>query len=326
MRRRGFTLIELLVVIAIIAVLIALLLPAVQAAREAARRSQCVNNLKQIGLALHNYESTNGSIPPTSVNQTAGLALNDFSMKARLLPNLEQAAMYNALNMSYSSTDIQNQTIYYSKLNVFYCPSDGNVPSSVTGATNYPNNLGIMRINGVMLDGPADKLNQSSDGGTVTFSTITDGLSNTVIFSEFIKGRNAGNSMLGNWSIYDPKIAEPTVYTQAQFQTTAQACQSAAASTVVDDQKGAAWLRDIIARGGGYNHLQTPNKKACYYSGGLNSTTDHSILGASSVHPGGVNCLFLDGSVKFVKDTVSPVTWWAVATKSGGEIISADSL
>src|SRR4051812_11870833 len=101
-RRRGFTLIELLVVIAIIAVLIALLLPAVQAAREAARRAQCVNNLKQMGLALMNYESSNSSLPPTAIDATV-LLVNDFSLKVRLFPFMEQQQTWNALNQSFSA-------------------------------------------------------------------------------------------------------------------------------------------------------------------------------------------------------------------------------
>src|SRR4051812_43436788 len=128
-RRRGFTLIELLVVIAIIAVLIALLLPAVQAAREAARRSQCINNLKQLGLAVMNYESGNGALPPTSWLPGSGKG-NDFSMKARLLPFMEQQAAFNALNMSYYGTDSRNWTVETMTINTFLCPSDGNVPSS----------------------------------------------------------------------------------------------------------------------------------------------------------------------------------------------------
>src|SRR3954464_3747138 len=101
MRRRGFTLIELLVVIAIIAVLVALLLPAVQSARESARRTQCVNNLKQLGLAIQSYSDVNGSLPPTGSNAANSSTVNDFSMKARLLPFMEQMALYNSLNQMF---------------------------------------------------------------------------------------------------------------------------------------------------------------------------------------------------------------------------------
>ena len=129
MGRRGFTLIELLVVIAIIAVLIALLLPAVQAAREAARRLQCVNNLKQIGLAFMNYVSSQGSLPPTGTVSPSGIPLQtmgNFGMKTRLLPYIEQTPLYNTMNMSFNgeAPNGQNDTILITKLNAFVCPSD----------------------------------------------------------------------------------------------------------------------------------------------------------------------------------------------------------
>jgi prepilin-type N-terminal cleavage/methylation domain-containing protein/prepilin-type processing-associated H-X9-DG protein len=331
MRRRGFTLIELLVVIAIIAVLIALLLPAVQSAREAARRMQCVNNLRQLGLALHNYYQSNDAVPPTAVTvPTPNTGFNNFSMKARLLSYLEGSAMMNAINMSFEYNVAQNFTVSCAKVNLFVCPSDGNVPSPAPNATSpiygyssYPNSLGIMRRPGI--DGPGYKLNDPTEGAPIHFSQITDGLSNTVIFSEFIMGMNTGGSIRGKnitWIITLAEPASASTYNQKTFAQVATACQ--ASNTYTDDQRGSRWLAMHCGYGGGYSHIQTPNKKSCYYSDG-SGHQDHTILTASSNHPGGVNLLLMDGSVRFIKDSVASVTWWAIATMAGGEVVSADA-
>ena len=146
-RRRAFTVIELLVVIAIIAVLIALLLPAVQAAREAARRIQCTNNMKQLGLAINMYEQTNGGLPPSAIvvnTTTAGvLWVSDWGPFARILPHLEQSATYNAYNMSVPYGDPSNLTATAQVIAAYCCPSEvqttsiDNVSFGVTGRTNY---------------------------------------------------------------------------------------------------------------------------------------------------------------------------------------------
>ncbi len=351
--RRGFTLIELLVVIAIIAVLIALLLPAVQAAREAARRMQCVNNLKQFGLAVQNYHDVNGAFPPIGMRLvTAGTAtvqpfLQNQSLKARILPFLEQQPLFNSINFSFgmstgtagsSPEDPQgvNTTLQVVQVNVFNCPSDANIPNPTYNASSYVNNLGTYpAFNGGTFSGPAYYLGvftastalpncsgaaNLSGMGPVSISSIVDGTSNTAMFSEGIKGRNATATSFGNGLDVTFKLAG-SACTLGSDQAIGIACQ--AATAFGDGERGMQWARYYEGRGGGYFHTTLPNGKSCVFTG---VGTPPNPYGASSYHSGGVNVALLDGSVKFVKSTVAYQTWYALGTRAGGEIISADSL
>src|SRR4051794_21838464 len=215
--RRGFTLIELLVVIAIIAVLIALLLPAVQAAREAARRAQCVNNLKQLGLAIHNYHSSVGVFPPgivtTQDGNFSGNGLGTWttwSPQAMLLPYLEQTPLYNAANFSWAccfdgpDADAINSTVYLTRIGSFLCPSDGN--AGTEQINSYVGCLGSSTRQ-APADGVTNGVFQVYDGNfrtaSVTIAQATDGTSNTIAFSEALVGTSGklnnyrGNGMTG---------------------------------------------------------------------------------------------------------------------------------
>jgi prepilin-type N-terminal cleavage/methylation domain-containing protein/prepilin-type processing-associated H-X9-DG protein len=338
-RASAFTLIELLVVIAIIAVLIALLLPAVQAAREAARRSQCVNNLKQLVLATMNYEGANAVLPPTAVNASANPAPTTFGMKARILPYLEQLAMANSLNYSFSPSTVQNGTVLVAQINVFNCPSDGNSPSvSFTlstgasvpeGYSSYPNNIGTILFNNAgAFDGPAYRLALPSEGGVVALSSIIDGTSNTAIWSEWVRGKG-GSTDFGlhqTYSMGAPYTTAPTTNTYVAPINYLNACKNSKTLYNGGDHKGQTWLNHFCGQGGCYSHIMTPNLNACYFTGSLGGAQpDFTFVGASAYHPGGVNVAFLDGSVKFVKNSVNAPAWWALSTKAGGEVISADA-
>jgi prepilin-type N-terminal cleavage/methylation domain-containing protein/prepilin-type processing-associated H-X9-DG protein len=357
--RRGFTLIELLVVIAIIGVLIALLLPAVQAAREAARRSQCVNNLKQLALAVHNYAQQNGeTLPPHFVDDPWNGNLNQSqSLQARILPFIEQMPTYNAINWDIPSRwgppdgggnynddgggDLWGQiqhTAITIEVKTFLCPSDPN--PGVTGvlgwnnfnvrrigASNYPNNIGLNRhLSGWAFNGPG-WIATTWDGvlkPTVTMATFVDGTNNTAIFSEWVKG-----------GAVDPSIARDglgMVYSSPQNSDAftgqlyadwlhAQACQNNGL-TRNWNWKGEWWIQGDRNQ---YSHTQPPNRRSCFYANiGLDGRGTITMMSASSLHPGGVNVAFGDGSVKFIKSTVNYKAWYAIATPNGGEVVSQD--
>jgi prepilin-type N-terminal cleavage/methylation domain-containing protein/prepilin-type processing-associated H-X9-DG protein len=340
---RAFTLIELLVVIAIIAVLIALLLPAVQSAREAARRSQCVNNLKQLGIAIQNYVDSRGSLPPTACSLALSHAVGgtNFSMKVHLLPFIEQQSVYNAVNWSHYWNDgATNNTVATITINGFLCPSDGNTPNAtkkVAGVSrpvatcNYANNIGTSRsFNGGRFDGPAYELGQPATGPVVTLASIQDGTSNTAIFSEWIKG--TGSAKAGLSAIYRSPVtfsttSPPMLMSLGQsMQSVSSTCQSSTTiiSTSSGNSKGYSYMEHTNGYGGGYAHLNTPNKNACFFANEVYNSS-FTLVGASSNHSGGVNVGFLDGSVRFVKNSVSYQSWGAIATMAGGEIIGANN-
>ncbi len=378
-RRRGFTLIELLVVIAIIAVLIALLLPAVQAAREAARRAQCVNNLKQIGLGLHNYQSSTGCFPPGHGQSTAyatytGYAgWTEWSAQAMLLPYIEQGPMYNAINFyfcsGYGLGQQVNGTVASAVVNTFMCPSDtqvakGQVPTG-TGPPNtnsYRASVGTTSSSWYWVPGPGyascqpDPFrlnNPPGNPGCTPASTglfcywmpygindVTDGTSNTVAFSESLVGdpnwqakggpNNGVNNVgaaVANACVDDVSILAPATLTAAL-----QACSLAyknPGSATITTATGARWSWGAV----GISMFQTivpPNSKqyqwnSCRADCAGCSPDDSAFTNAQSYHSGGVNVLFADGSVKFIKDSISMQTWFAIGTKANGEVISSDS-
>ena len=367
-QRRGFTLIELLVVIAIIGVLVSLLLPAVQSAREAARRAQCVNNLKQMGLAFHNYLSANAEmIPPLFIDNNRSGAMGpgwgeeaqNWSVHARLLPYMEQQAVYNAINWSVGArwgpdeggddpaagdmASVINGTVLTTQVSSFLCPSDpepgrannsqivigqgGRRPFTATGS--YPANFGLHRgYNNWRPNGPFYIPSDWDDAlkGTVSLNNFTDGTSNTVIFSEWVKGTGVDPAVSkdGLGMVYSkpssvPASANPLPFYQLDWDA-AQKCHQGVEGS---NTRAWSWKGEWVFYGKTfhYTHTQTPNRRSCQHDDWGRAG---EMVAASSQHPGGVNTLRADGSVKFAKNSINYQTWYALATPGGGEAISAD--
>jgi len=311
--RLGFTLIELLVVIAIIAVLIALLLPAVQAAREAARRAQCSNNLKQIGLACHNYHESRGALPGANM-VFGGTGLSALSM---LLPAMEQTTAYNSINFNLAHGEPENATARSTAISAFVCPSDQSNPlPSLGGQTNYMADMGSGIVWQEAVGGNAGlpKPNGLFHGNSSKrFADVTDGLSNTGMFSERVlaDGNNAVVSKVAD--VFFSPLAPTTV---DEAFTMCQAIDIDDLHNQFPLFMGAPWLSGQHI----FQHINQPNGRSCGFF-----VTNRAVMPPSSFHPGGVQLLLADGSVRFLKDTVNLATWRALGTIAGGEVISADA-
>ncbi|MEJ7590889.1 MAG: DUF1559 domain-containing protein [Planctomycetaceae bacterium] len=324
LKRKGFTLIELLVVIAIIAILIALLLPAVQQAREAARRTQCKNNLKQIGLALHNYHDVYGVLPPGRTRNTySGIVeswyTGNIAWLPRLLPQIEQANIYAGIDWNLgqgtSATDGHGGVNGVSPTGArrrivpaFRCPTDpgnggvpwttpagvrvsGQTPSTAYASGNYVGNVGMTtRFN----KNPPGIFGQNTNTG---FRDMTDGTSNTLAVSEIVIGfyREDQNDT-GNNTI----------------------CAVGAKETTTTRQAGYSWFYSFFPQAAFFNTYVGPNNKLSLDCG-VNS--DRVNAAARSLHTGGVQAGLGDGSVRFISENIDLGTWNNLGNKSDGNVL-----
>ncbi len=345
----AFTLVELLVVIAIIGVLVGLLLPAVQSAREAARRMSCGNNLKQLGLATHNYESAHRRIPSNySFNKSNS---GNFSVLAQLLPFLEQSSLHDVIDFSKPMQvgccpgTLTSSFVGPAKLVVpfFRCPSDdgpdlydirtlsGSGPVEQYAGNNYHINGGTSV--GTLYDSrlPTDGISWTNSA--VRFANITDGLSNTAAFSESLRGllgqtanaptnsRERRRTYINVACTWKSSTVPPTVPGLANgYQTPADPKHFEAMTVAISrgwaGQRGAGWIhgREYYDT---YNHYHNPNSDVPDMG-----TCGYGVFGARSNHTGGVQVLRCDGSVQFVSESIDLILWRAIGTSHGGEVLS----
>lgn len=351
--RSAFTLVELLVVIAIIGVLVALLLPAVQAAREAARRTQCVNNLKQLGLALQMHHGSVGHFP---VNQTASgpssggnCSPGYYSWLARLLPYFEQNALHDSIDFNTNMSDAcssgvpinashTNAIAAATQISGFLCPSDGvsQDNAAVMGEANpagdsYAANAGWPSAatgyngeraspgpyNGVISLKNPGKTIAWHQRGNVSIKHITDGTSHTAAVAERLFQR--ANDLQGVRSARESLKSYHVTANSRTLSAMRGRCDAGSthADPVASTFVGRAWISGWAPTAPTYMHLNTPNTHHCHFEK-LSNNGDFAVT-PSSNHPGGVNLVLADGHVKFISDNIEPPLWWALGSRDGEE-------
>ncbi|OJW18711.1 MAG: hypothetical protein BGO49_23610 [Planctomycetales bacterium 71-10] len=298
--RGAFTLIEVLATITVIGLLIALLLPAIQSAREASRRTYCLNNLRQLGLALNGYASDQGCMP----------AFGWTSIHASLLPYLEQQTLHGAINFSVSAwasaeADNINSTALRFSLSAFLCPSDA---LKSWGGTNYAGNAGCgyqaFKFNGPFTNRP------------VGIPSITDGASRTVAFAEILRG---------HWRIGDPRRvayhAPMPMLRPDQLEEFGRQCRDFpfTAEYIGFEERGETWLRGGIPYTM-YNHVNAMNGRSCENG----SAIQEGAWSGGSLHPGGGHVVFVDGHARFVRESIDLQVWRAAGSRDGGEVADLD--
>ena len=327
-RRSAFTLIELLVVIAIIAILIGLLLPAVQKVREAANRAKCQNNLKQLGLAIHNYEGSNGYFPPSTIS-TGTSAAQPWSMQAFILPFVEGDNVYKLMDFTagyHAGPNLANYPpwgVATLKVPLLVCPSDPNDRARLNAsgqAEHYPLSY-LMNVGQYLVWNPVTRMDGGGAFGPnqkLTHGAYTDGLSNTVAMSE--------------GKMFNPRVHDATLpATQPATPADVSAATSGGAWSATSGHTEWVCGRSIHT---GFTTLFTPNTRVPHTVSGMahdfdvsssregRSQTDptFAVITARSHHTGGVNALMMDGSVRFVRNSITPATWRAMGTRAGGEV------
>ena len=354
--RRGFTLVELLVVIAIIAMLVTMLLPAVQSAREAARKSQCTNNLRQLALAFQSYHAAQGSFPESDLGAkpgAGGCVGGLYSWHARILPFIEEVSLHQSIDFSQPmadqcgdgstgtiSAEHPNAIAAATPVPVFLCPSDntaGNnavvMGSSNPASDNYAANAGwpalATGINGerepgrynglVTLQNPMNPL-ESLARSPVRMKTVTDGLSKTAAISERLIqiAQDRDQILQGDERLLSFHVTPaPRTLEQMAVRCTSAATHAEAAQSAYI---GRGWISGWSPTAATYRHLKTPNQNHCHFD--LQYASGDFAVTPGSEHHGGVNVAMADGHVRFVEDGIEPRIWWGMGSRNGAEAVS----